>query len=85
MKTIFLRGFTIVAITACNVVLVAGGHYASAFISGGLLSWVWWYNANHAARDNSSLAAASYALGAATGTVTGMAIGRWLQHWLERS
>lgn len=64
------------ACTALNVTNVSRGHYGLAFVSGGLLSFIWWSNARTAARSDLSYAAWAYALGAACGTVTGMMLGR---------
>ena len=71
--SIFARAFIIVALTAGNVRLVSDGRYLGMFLTGGMLSWVWWQNSGLASahRDDRGLQMA-YALGAACGTVTGM-------------
>ena len=72
------QGFSIVTLTAINVVMISGGAWKLAFVSGFGISWVWWRNAHSAAHDTVPGAQLAYAFGAACGTVTGMAIGRWL-------
>ena len=72
---IFLRGWIIVTLTACNVRQIADGHFAGAFVIGGAISWVWWGNSHNAAHIALPLARHAYAAGAAAGTVTGMFIG----------
>jgi glucose-6-phosphate dehydrogenase assembly protein OpcA len=76
---IFFRAFTIVTLTALNVTQVAQGHYVIAFVSGGLLSYVWWGNTRTAVARNDRLAQLLYSAGAACGTVTGMYLGRLLR------
>jgi len=78
LVAIWWRAFLIVAITAINVVQVASGHYYTAFVSGGLLSFVWWGNTRTAALSEVRGGQWAYAFGAACGTVTGMALGRLL-------
>jgi hypothetical protein len=69
---IFLRGFTIVALTATNVGQVAGQHWVGAFMVGFAISFVWFANSRCAARTDAVGARECYALGAACGTVAGM-------------
>lgn len=73
---VFGRALTIVTCTALNVTQVSGGHYISAFFTGGLLSWVWWGNTQAASRSEDKLAGHAYAFGAAVGTMIGMTLGR---------
>lgn len=73
---VWWRAFKIVTLTALNVVQVSGGHYYMAWMTGGLLSYVWWANTRTAAHSNVPGAQFSYALGAACGTVFGMFLGR---------
>jgi predicted MFS family arabinose efflux permease len=75
---IFWRAFSIVAATAINVVMVSRGRYGAAFVTGGVLSAIWWSNSRTAAHSTEQHAQWVYAFGAACGTVVGMAIGRWL-------
>lgn len=70
------QGFCIVFLTALNVTQIAGGHYGSAFVVGGAISWVWFGNSRTAAHSKAPLARQAYALGAALGTVAGMFVGR---------
>lgn len=70
-----LQGFVIVFLTSLNVVQIARGHYASAFVVGGAISWVWFGNSRTAAHSQATYARQAYALGAAIGTVTGMFVG----------
>lgn len=76
---VWWRAFAIVSCTAANVVNVSRGHYGLAFITGGLLSAVWWGNSRAAAHSSLRGAGAAYALGAACGTVFGMWVGRLLR------
>lgn len=73
---VWWRAFAIVSCTAANVVNVSGGHYGFAFLTGGLLSAIWWGNSRTAAHSVLPRAGAAYALGAACGTVFGMWLGR---------
>ena len=72
---LFWRAFLQVALVAFNVRNVAAGEYVMAFISGTLLSYVWWANSRSAARDDHPWARSAYALGAGAGTAFGMWIG----------
>jgi len=76
---IWWRAFSIVTCTALNVSQIAGGHYFTAFCTGGLLSWIWWQNTKTAVRTDGHLAQFSYAFGAACGTLLGMTIGMLLR------
>lgn len=73
---IWWRAFSIVTMTALNVVQVAQHHYPQAFCTGSLLSYIWWGNAQTAARSDNSAAQWAYALGAGMGTITGMFLGQ---------
>jgi len=73
---IWWRAFSIVTCTAANVSLISQQHYLLAFLSGGLLSWIWWQNTKTAVKTDGRLAQLAYACGAACGTVVGMALGR---------
>lgn len=75
---IWLRSFSIVTLTATNVVMVSRGHYYAAFWTGSLLSFTWWFNTRTAASSNVRGAAFFYAFGAGCGTVFGMFLGRLL-------
>jgi hypothetical protein len=73
---IWWRAFSIVTVTAVNVTQISGGHYAAAFCTGSLLSFIWWANTRTAARSELEAARWAYAFGAGCGTVVGMWIGR---------
>lgn len=73
---IWWRAFSIVTCTAVNVTQVAAGHYGTAFLTGALLSFIWWTNTRTAARTDLRYAQPLYAFGAGCGTVFGMWIGR---------
>lgn len=79
MLYIWWRAFSIVSCTALNVSQVAGGHYMTAFFTGGLLSWIWWINTKTAVATTGRDAQAAYAFGAACGTVFGMWLGTLLR------
>lgn len=72
---VWFRAFSIVTITACNVVNVTRGRWIAMFLSGGCLSAIWWGNARTAAHSHLPGARWAYAFGAACGTVTGAVIG----------
>ena len=76
--TLFLRGFTIVCLTAMNVRFISRGAYAWAFLTGFGISAVWWLNTGKASHDQRAVSLLAYATGAATGTVVGAWIGGWL-------
>lgn len=69
------QGFVIVFLTALNVTQIASGHYGSAFIVGGAISYVWFGNSRTAAHSKAPYARQAYSLGAALGTIAGMFIG----------
>ena len=71
------RGFSIVTLTAANVIQVTGGHWLGALLVGFGISFVWWGNAHRAAHHPARCGREAYALGAACGTVVGMTITRW--------
>jgi hypothetical protein len=75
LASIWLRSFKIVTLTALNVMQVSQHRYGVAFITGGLLSWVWWSNTRTAARSDVRYAQLAYAIGAGCGTVFGMWLG----------
>lgn len=72
----FLRGWLIVTLVAWNTRHVATLNYSAAFLTGGVLSLVWWGNSKTAANSTVTGARWAYALGAAAGTLTGMWLGR---------
>lgn len=76
---VWWRAFAIVSCTAANVVNVSRGHYGLAFLTGGLLSAIWWGNSRTAAHSSLPGAVFAYSFGAACGTVAGMWIGRLLE------
>lgn len=78
MTRLFLRGFTIVFLTAMNVGQIAGGHYLGATIGGFLISVVWYGNAGCASRVDTPRAAITYGAGASLGTLAGMFVTRWI-------
>ncbi len=61
--------------TALNVVQVSGHHFAAAFCTGSILSWIWWANTRTASKSDVQLAQLAYAFGAGCGTVFGMWLG----------
>jgi hypothetical protein len=71
---LWLRAFAIVTATAANVVFISSGNWAAAFVTGWIISALWYTNVNQAVRVPGGWFA--YALGAGCGTVTGMTIGR---------
>jgi len=78
LATIALRGWLLVSAVAFNVSQVAAGHYVIAFLSGTLVSVIWWGNAGRAHSGGGWRAAMAYGLGAGCGTVTGMWVGSWI-------
>lgn len=77
---IFLGAFAQVGAVAWNVSMIAAGNYYVAFLSGGLVSWIWWSNSRRAAVSEGLAPRLYYTAGAAFGTIAGMAIARsgWL-------
>lgn len=71
---VFLRGFVQVALVSLNVRQVASGNYGGAFVVGGAISLVWWWNSS-AQRESMRGAGAAYAFGASCGTAFGMWLG----------
>lgn len=85
-------GLSIAARAAVQVLLVSAssvtlsayqhsGDPARLGVAGGigfLISWVWWSNAQTAARSTVTAARLWYALGAACGTMSGASLARWL-------
>jgi hypothetical protein len=68
------RGWLIVTLTSLNTGQIAGHHWTGAGMVGFGISWVWWKNAQSAAKKDLPWIGEVYALGAATGTLTGMLI-----------
>jgi hypothetical protein len=75
---LFARAFLQVSMVAVNVSQIAQGHYAGAFVVGGLISFFWFGNARTAGRSEVRGAAVVYTLGASCGTVAGMFLSRCL-------
>ena len=73
---LFARGFLIVALVAWNTRHIAALEYASAFLTGVGISYVWWDNSRNAAHSEIPGARWAYALGAGAGTLFGMWLGR---------
>ena len=73
---VLLRGWLIVFLTAANIAQVSAHHYPGAFLCGGAISIVWWWNSS-AKREQIPGAAFTYGLGAALGTISGMALTQW--------
>lgn len=70
---LFLRGFVLVFLTACNVYQVSHQHYLGGFLVGWLISFCWWGNARSSGRNDAvRWAGAYYATGAGCGTVAGL-------------
>lgn len=69
---LFARGYLIVLITTINVGQIAAHHVFGGFITGGVLSWVWWENTHSAAHSDIPHARLAYALGAAFGNASGI-------------
>jgi hypothetical protein len=76
---VWWRAFSIVSMTALNVTQVTQHHYGSAFLTGSVLSFIWWANTRTAAHSNVVGAQFAYTLGAGCGTVFGMYLGSLLQ------
>jgi hypothetical protein len=75
---IFIRAALQVALVACNVVNIASEAYGWAFLTGGAVSYVWWWNSRTAAHTNAPYGQVVYTLGAGVGTVLGMVAGTLL-------
>lgn len=78
---VWWRAFSIVSVTALNVVMVSGGYYRAAFWTGGLLSFIWWSNTRTASACEVRGSQLAYAFGAGCGTVTGMVLGMLWRRW----
>lgn len=78
LTPIFSRAFSQVTLVAWNVANVSQHRYAMAFVSGTLLSFIWWKNSKTAAHTDVEWAREAYALGAGFGTIAGMILGRYL-------
>ena len=76
--TVFLRAFSIVTLTAFNVVNIGREQWLLAFLTGCGISGVWWFNAHTAAHNKVPGAWVAYMLGAGCGTVCGMGLGLWM-------
>jgi len=74
----FGRAFAIVTVTAANVVLIAARAWLPMALTGALLSFIWYGNAQAANRHTTRAHQFAYAAGAGLGTVTGA----WLASWL---
>jgi hypothetical protein len=72
---IAVRGALLVTAVSLNVSQVAAHNYGHAFVTGALVSLMWWINAGKATSRKGTDAALAYGFGAAIGTVTGMWIG----------
>ena len=79
LARVWFRAFSIVTCTALNVVQVTSGRYLAAFVTGSLLSFIWWANTRTAAHSEVKGAQFAYTLGAGCGTVFGMFLGSLLQ------
>lgn len=75
LLAVWWKAFSIVTVTAVNVTQVTGHNYVGAFITGSLLSFIWWTNAKTAARSDNPFAQYAYAFGAGCGTTFGMFLG----------
>jgi hypothetical protein len=75
MVSTFLRAFSIVTFTAANVSYIASGQIWHAFVTGFMISLIWWYNTRSAAHTKHRFGGVVYALGAAFGTIAGMTVG----------
>lgn len=74
----FLRAYAVVTITAANVVLIQRHAWGAMFVSGALLSWIWWTNTRTANRRDGRAHQLAYSLGAGCGTLTGAFLAsRW--------
>lgn len=71
LARLWWRGFLIVTLTACNVGMISRHHWGGMFVTGGLISVVWWRNVGIAVEKDNRKAQAAYAAGAACGTVFG--------------
>lgn len=74
---IFWGAFVQVLLVAMNTKVIAAGSEGAAFVTGALVSWIWWGNVQHA-REDGWAPRAFYTFGAACGTVAGMTIGGWM-------
>jgi ABC-type antimicrobial peptide transport system permease subunit len=75
LMPVFWRAFLMVMFVSSNVAHIAQGRYDRAFVTGFLISLLWWMNARSASRTTHPYAAFTYALGAGIGTVTGIYVG----------
>lgn len=73
--SVFLRGWLLVTLVACNTVQISRQNYTGAVLVGFLISLTWWYNAHSASVLTGHIAALVYGSGAALGTATGMFVG----------
>jgi len=76
---LFLRAFLQVALVSLNVRFISQGAYTRAFVTGTLISLVWYWNVNTAAREWGIFPIMAYSLGAGCGTLAGMYLGRPLR------
>jgi len=68
---VWFRAWSIVCCTSANVRYVSSGRVLAMFLTGCLLSAIWWANARAAAHSPLRGAGLAYALGAGCGTVSG--------------
>jgi uncharacterized membrane-anchored protein len=73
---IALRGALLVTAVALNVSQVSAYNYRHAFVTGALVSLMWWINAGKATSRKGMDAAFAYSFGAGWGTVAGMWLGK---------
>lgn len=66
-----------VSLVAWNVVNLSQRDYLMAFVSGSLVSVVWWGNSRTAGRSAVAGGRWAYGFGAGCGTVLGLWIGGW--------
>jgi hypothetical protein len=58
-----------------NVVMISQHRFLMAFLTGTLLSYIWWMNTKTAVKAEGRVPQVTYALGAGCGTITGMILG----------
>lgn len=73
--SVFIRGWLLVTLVACNTVQISRQRYGGAILVGFLISLTWWHNAHSAAVLTGDMAGFIYGAGAAVGTGTGMWVG----------
>jgi hypothetical protein len=75
MARTFLQAFSIVTMTALNVTMLMAHNYLGVFVTGTLLSGIWWHN-SRATRPTGVGHHICYAIGAGFGSMFGLWIGR---------